>query len=818
MSKSFISVPVKLLILITGTLLIIGIGFSILSIQRLDQEIKDFQQNKRQQGQQQLLLHHQLYTSELSTWLESFSGMIGLANQDDFSNLTASLQNQVDALQLNFNVDNVWLFNNESDVLFSTSDVPDFIVKQAQNVAQKQTPLSTIYCTEQCQQLVVVPLLNKNADMAVVALSSTLVNVIYGIKETLKSEVAVINFPLNADPLLSQGHFISSSNNALTNAVFAGLKNKHLQDVLENGVRSEFSSEKYFLTMFPLSNSESKQYYLVLVDDISAFVHERDKYRVQFILSIIIIFLILGGISYRLSSPFTKRLLKLSEALPLLYQKKFDEFRTVKLTPNRFFSDELDILVHSANDVSFELERLNLAVEQKTRELENIAMYDLLTGLPNRNMLNFQLRKALEKLRSSKTSVAVMFLDLDDFKKVNDSHGHAEGDDLLIEAAKRLKGCVQKIDLVCRFGGDEFVIVLEEISDISQATQIANDILEAFKQPIAIGSSLFYVSTSIGITHTDNPDIHAADLIRQSDIAMYEAKDAGGASYHIYHAEMFKRVAQRVMIESEVRQALAKNQFSLSLQPQIAAQNYQVIGFEALLRWHHPERGMVAPDDFIPVLENSAYMVELGYWVIRHCFELMQKLVKVDGLSHIRIAINLSAIQFVDPKLIGFLQDLLLEFSLEAKQFELEITEQTVVKDVNHAVAVMHQLREIGFSFAIDDFGTGYSSLSYLKNMPLDIIKIDKSFVDGMLENHADYQIIMSTVNMVKNLGLCVVAEGVESSAQLHSLRQHECDLIQGYYFSKPIPENELISCLKQKTLNGFWKSEIQKSTTFTPQ
>jgi EAL domain-containing protein (putative c-di-GMP-specific phosphodiesterase class I) len=264
------------------------------------------------------------------------------------------------------------------------------------------------------------------------------------------------------------------------------------------------------------------------------------------------------------------------------------------------------------------------------------------------------------------------------------------------------------------------------------------------------------------------------------------------------------------MLEGEVRQALAKKQFSLSLQPQLRAKDKKVYGFEALLRWQHPERGMISPDDFIPILENSQHMIELGYWIIKRCFELAVQL-KKEGLIDIRIAINLSAGQFMDANLPDYMQVLLDKFSLPASTFELELTEQTLVKDMDHTIATMQTLKTMGFSFAIDDFGTGYSSLSYLKKMPVDVIKIDKSFVFGMLENHSDYQIIMSTIAMVKNLGLTVIAEGVETQAQLRNLSENDCDLIQGYYFSKPIPEKELLAVVADKVVDGYWKTQVVK-------
>ena len=242
------------------------------------------------------------------------------------------------------------------------------------------------------------------------------------------------------------------------------------------------------------------------------------------------------------------------------------------------------------------------------------------------------------------------------------------------------------------------------------------------------------------------------------------------------------------------------------------AKTNKVHGFEALLRWQHPERGTVSPDDFIPLLENSEHMISLGYWVIRRCFELYVRMRDI-GLNDVIIAINLSAAQFTDVNLQSYLEALLKEFDLDAENFELELTEHTLVKDIDKAIVTMDALRLLGFSFAIDDFGTGYSSLAYLKRMPVDVIKIDKSFVVGMLENHADFQIIMSTIAMVKNLGLTVIAEGVETKAQLRTLTENDCDLIQGYYFAKPIPEVELFDFIGREIVNGNWKVLANSNT-----
>jgi diguanylate cyclase (GGDEF)-like protein len=810
MKKIFVSVPAKLLILVISALLILSAGISIMSITRLNNEFKQFQIEKINQSQSQLELHTNIARDKLSLWIESFTDVVQLNEKDNLKNLASALERQVDALELNHDVENVWLIDAHNQVLFSTLPLTDYARGSAEQVLLKQEPFYQLYCASSCEQLIAVPLLNSQGELAIIVMTMSLVDVIYSINQALNSEIAVVSFEKSNEMFVSDVEFLSASNIDLMQKLISNIDTDLLIDeVKELGLQADVKNDSYLMNLMSLAETENKQFYLSLVDDVTSIKEEYQRYSKQFLLSSTLIFVTLALLVYFVASPFTNRILTLSNALPLLARKEFEQFRQIRLKRRRLLADELDIVADSATELSYELEQLNIEVDQKTKELENIAMYDLLTGLPNRNMLNYQIRKAVANITRYQQGVAILFLDLDDFKKVNDSHGHGEGDKLLIEAANRLRLSIRNVDLACRFGGDEFVVVLSNMTSAEDAKPIAQVILDRFKEPIKIGSSIFYVSTSIGIAFSNDESVKSEQLVSQADIAMYEAKDNGGDQFHVYHTEMYQRVAYRVMMESEVRQALSKKQFSLSLQPQIVAKTKKLYGFEALLRWKHPEKGMISPDDFIPILENSEHMVDLGYWIIRRCFELCQRL-KQQGLKDIRIAINLSAGQFIDVNLPQYLQGLLEEFSLPAACFELELTEQTLVKDIDRAIDMMNSLRNIGFSFAIDDFGTGYSSLAYIKKMPVDVIKIDKSFIFGMLENHADYQIIMSTIAMVKNLGLIVVAEGVESSAQLRSLSENDCDIIQGYYFSKPIPEVELNEFVESKIVDGYWKTTAQ--------
>ncbi|MBA6371012.1 EAL domain-containing protein [Colwellia sp. BRX8-4] len=816
MRKRFVSVPVKLLVLVIGALLLLTAIFSYLSLSRLNQEFTQYQSDTLRKGQAQFSVQNNVLRQKILTWLESFSDIVRLKEQADFDVLAQEFAAQFDTLQMNQNVENVWLVSANNEELYLSNAIPKFVQLSIENVLKHQQPEHTLYCEGQCVQLITIPVLNGKGDMAIVAMTVSLVDMIYYINQALDNELAVVSFS-RVDKLVSitgneeaiilaDAKFISSTNTQLVSELFMSNQEIVNSEMINfQGIKATANDSSYLINLIPIANTRDDFYYLALIDDATIFTDKYQQNRWQFLIFTLVVLIALVIVVHFVASPFTRRLLVLSDVLPLLAKKEFDRFRQTDLQRNGKYIDELDILANAATELSFELEQLNIEIEQKTKELENIAMYDLLTGLPNRNMLNYQLRKAFLNVSRSDGQIAVLFLDLDDFKKVNDSHGHTDGDKLLIQAANRLRSSIRRVDMACRFGGDEFVVVLGHIDNENDAVLVAQEILEAFKEPIKIQNSLFYVSTSIGIAFAPEEMTKSEDLISYADIAMYEAKDDGGAKYHIYHEEMYKKVALRVMMESEVRQALAKNQFSLSLQPQLDAKTKKLYGFEALLRWQHPERGMVSPEDFIPLLENSQHMVELGYWVIRRCFELCQTFID-KGLTDVRIAINLSAGQFADPHLTPYLTDLLTEFSLEASHFELELTEQTLVKNIDSAIEMMNGLRDVGFSFAIDDFGTGYSSLAYLKKMPVDVIKIDKSFVFGMLENRADYQIIMSTIAMVKNLGLQVIAEGVETSAQLRSLTENDCDIIQGYYFSKPIPETKLMEFLDTKIVNGYWK------------
>ena len=504
----------------------------------------------------------------------------------------------------------------------------------------------------------------------------------------------------------------------------------------------------------------------------------------------------------------SRRILKLAAALPLLAQRRYAEFRQQSLGKPGMFQDELNTFNDSVLRLSHELEHLDLQLADNTASLERMAMFDTLTGLANRNMLHYQIQQALASLAQRTGYVGLLFLDLDKFKTVNNSRSHAIGDQLLIETSQRLRAVTSAAEVVCRFGGDEFVIVLSHLDSPSQIEELAVSVMAQFTTPFTLEHVAVTLSASIGISYTNNPQYGGDELIRQADLAMYQAKNNGRNCYVVFNEKMSSDLAARLQLEVELRQAISQQQFSLSLQPQVDLRSGRLFGFEALLRWQHPTRGLVPPDEFISVLEQTQLIVDVGYWVFERSCQRYLDLMGL-GLHDVIIAVNVAADQFLQPDFALRLADILQKYQLSASHFELELTESTLVSHVSQTLDAMHQLKLMGFRFAIDDFGTGYSSLNYIKQMPVDTIKIDKSFVMAMLESSSDYQIIVSTIAMVQKLGLQVVAEGVESLAHLQLLQQYHCDLAQGYYLSRPIPETQLADFVRDQVLQQNWPAAL---------
>ena len=432
------------------------------------------------------------------------------------------------------------------------------------------------------------------------------------------------------------------------------------------------------------------------------------------------------------------------------------------------------------------------------RQLEQMALYDPLTKLSNRHLFRNRLEKAIKQSQRTNKKLALLFLDIDHFKRINDTLGHDQGDELLRAIAHRLRFCTRPSDTVARLGGDEFTILVPEISHQQQADAIAKKVLDVLKVPIRLTGQEIIISSSIGVAIGPDKNDDANILMKNADLAMYRAKEAGRDNYQFFSIEMNVAIQRQLKIENELRLALQNDEFELYYQPKVKLDTQQVFGFEALIRWNHPTRGVVAPNDFISIAEDTGQIIPIGEWVIKNACENIERfinfgLIPKDG----HIAINLSARQFHAPNLVQYIKDMIESRHINPANLELEITESLIMDNVESAIATLTQLKDLGTFLAIDDFGTGYSSLSYLKRLPIQILKVDRSFIMDIPHDKDDMEITAAVIAMAHKLGLKVVAEGVEDKDQLDFLKRNKCDYIQGYYFGKPTPISELLSSQK---------------------
>jgi diguanylate cyclase (GGDEF)-like protein/PAS domain S-box-containing protein len=428
--------------------------------------------------------------------------------------------------------------------------------------------------------------------------------------------------------------------------------------------------------------------------------------------------------------------------------------------------------------------------------VQYLAYYDALTGLPNRTLLQDRLTKALASARRRKDKVALLFLDLDRFKDVNDSLGHSVGDLLLKDVAARLKRWAREQDTVARLGGDEFLIVLTSVKDLPAAAAAGERLMDAMTAEFVVQGHTLMVNCSLGISVFPEHGANDETLIRNADAAMYSAKDYGRNNFQFFTQDMNAEVVERLTLESSLRLALEKRELFLVYQPQMEIATGQITGLEALLRWQHPELGLVPPDQFIRIAENSGLIVPIGEWVLRTACSQARKW-QDEGLPAVPVAVNVSAVQFRQEGFRKMIDRVLRETGLAPQYLELELTESLLLSNADVTLTVLRGLKAMGLKLAIDDFGTGYSSFSYLKHFPVSKLKIDRSFVRDVAVNPDDAAITTAIISMAKSLSLKVIAEGVEDEAQLIFLRAHQCDEIQGYYFSKPLAPEEAADRLR---------------------
>ncbi len=443
------------------------------------------------------------------------------------------------------------------------------------------------------------------------------------------------------------------------------------------------------------------------------------------------------------------------------------------------------------------------SLKESEHKLFYLAHHDALTGLPNRLLMNARLEHVLGQAKRNPTCIALMFIDLDRFKYVNDTYGHAQGDRLLISVSKRLRSLLREQDTIARIGGDEFVVILEGLTHSEDAANLAQKFIDALEQPFQLSENEVFVSPSIGITIFPEDGRTPEILLKNADIAMYRAKEQGRQSYSFYKSSMTDKVRERLSLETHLRRALERNQFELFYQPQVLAGSPEIVGVEALLRWHHPKLGIVLPGNFVPVLEETHLIESVGEWELS---EACRKVRQWDeqGLPRVRLAVNLSARQMSPNSLVRNLGMILRDSGFDPRRLELEITEHSLMDEGERIVGLLETLGDLGVSLAIDDFGSGYSSLARLKRLPVQCLKIDSRLVRDVAVDASDQMICRAIVALGHSLGMRVMAEGVERPDQSGFLKSIKCDELQGYLYGRPVPSFAMEKMLREQAKKSF--------------
>ena len=524
-------------------------------------------------------------------------------------------------------------------------------------------------------------------------------------------------------------------------------------------------------------------------------------------LSVLMIGVPIIGIIY---FTYTKYLNEIRASAALAEQAERDraEAERARAEAERERAELAERHVEELNRYIAEQQRISMQLQETKDHFRHAAFHDTLTNLPNRALLAENLKFVIERAKNQEDyQFAVLFLDLDRFKIVNDSLGHTIGDQLLMAMARRLESCIRDMDIVARLGGDEFAILLDGITSGSDATNMARRIQEKLASPFNLSGHEVFTTTSIGIALSSTGYDHPENMLRDADTAMYRAKAQGKACYEVFDKGMHTHAVYLLKMENDLRRALDREEFCVYYQPIVSLETGALAGFEALIRWQHPERGFVNPGDFIPLAEDTGLIVPIGQWILkRACQQLAKWQWQSPANRDLVMSVNLSSKQLAQPDLVNWIGEVLEETNVEAKYLKLEITESAVMDNAEMAVRLLKRLQALGVQLSIDDFGTGYSSLGYLHRFPVNTLKIDRSFVGRIGEAAENIEIVRTIVSLAENMGMDVVAEGVETLSQLTQLRKLNCQFGQGYLFSRPVDADSVTAWISRKP---HWQADL---------
>jgi len=578
---------------------------------------------------------------------------------------------------------------------------------------------------------------------------------------------------------------------------------KHIDEnktILSENLKKKVSilGEHYLESVDVIFDQEQPLGYLYIRTSLEKLNQQRIYYR-----DILLLVIAFSVFLAAFLSTTAQRIITQPLNLMVHHVREFSGSKDYKKRLDLKLNDELGTLVHGFNHMINVVEEreqalqdqsnnLQVIVDERTEQLYQKAHYDSLTLLPNRYLLSDRLEHAILAAKRNKDGLAVLFMDLDRFKIINDSLGHDVGDELLKAVAKRLKQIGRDIDTVARLGGDEFIYLAESIHKPEGAARIAQKIHQAFEAPFALNKHVLHVSTSIGISIYPMDGTNSGQLLKNADVSMYHAKEQGPGHYSFYHDDMDAAIHKRLSIENHLRNAITNNEFYLVYQPQVNIDSGKIEKVEALLRWNNADLGAISPANFIPVAEEIGIINQIGKWVIHEVCRQQQAWGGID----IRVGINISSSQLLDVDLVPYIIDITKYYCINPKYLEFEITEEVFLEYSTRTINVLTDLQELGIKIAIDDFGTGYSSLRYLKELPVDTLKLDGMFVMDLAENNASRGIVSSTIILAHSLNMKIVAECVETKEQLAFLKQQNCDFAQGFHLHKPLSADAMLEFL----------------------
>ncbi len=720
-------------------------------------------------------------------------------SQEDLS-LTSILDHNWPLLQLNWGINQATLYSEEGDPLWKTNLLPE----EPEEVTPTQEPKWSIRCKTSCQQVISAPIIDLKGNVYFLKLEIMISDMLLDFHRITNADIGLLISDLkNPEASIKQLETWHQSVKLITAPkttvpILSELEKKYsFNDIINESLPITFEGSSYEVSITNTDSNESNSHFIIIVNtsDSSALMSSA---RTS------LIWVSFGGITIScillvsfLWGPIS-RLHTQAELLPLLTTGEFTSAmsRLKNNRSNHWLKDEIDTLNDTEELVCKQLTDMRKEIDKKADRLHNMAMFDSLTELANRRAFMEYINEALRRDDLANNSFSLLFIDLDNFKRINDSMGHNAGDELLKIVAQRLRSCVRSSDIISRLGGDEFCIILNIMSNEGDHGIVADHILKRLRVPIKLGTTELIISASIGIVSAPQDGSSSEELLQNADLAMYRAKALGRNKFQKFNSLMTDQAVEQMELEGELRRAMREHEFLLYYQPQVDFNNNIIFGFEALIRWQHPTKGLQFPDSFISTLEETGLIVPLGSWIIDEACRQLREWLDT-GARPIRIAINISPRQLQSYDLSSQVEHALRKYSLSPEHLELEVTESMIMENIELTQKQLRSLQELGITVAIDDFGTGHSSLSYLKSLPLDILKIDRAFIMDITEENDDQEIVSAIIAMAHKLKLRVVAEGVETPAHQLILTQNGCDYGQGYLYSRPIPASEALEMIR---------------------